>query len=114
MNGKQYETAAAIYLKFHGYTVVDRNYHSRFGEIDIIARKKETLVFVEVKARGRNAICEPAYAVDVYKQKKILKTAQFYILHKSKEDCDIRFDVIEITKGRLFLKFNHITDAFGV
>ena len=114
MNGKRAETLAVWFLRFRGYHILDRNYRSRFGEIDIIAQKSDSLIFVEVKARGENAVAPPASAVDVYKQKKIIKTAQFYILHENKTDCDISFDVVEIFKIKGRLKINHIKNAFGV
>lgn len=114
MNGKRAEILAAWFLRLHGYRIADRNYHSRFGEIDIIAQKSDTIIFVEVKARGENSVAAPAFAVDVYKQRKIIKTAQFYLSHKNKTDCDIRFDVVEIFKNSGRLKLNHIKNAFGV
>ena len=113
MNGKIAEKAAALYLFFHGYKIVDTNFHSRFGEIDIIAKKKKTLVFVEVKARGGKSLFAPSYAVDIHKQRKIIKTAQFYMYSKSLNETDIRFDVVEIFKTNSRIKLNHIIDAFG-
>ncbi len=113
MNGKFSESLAALYLRMHGYQILDKNYFSRFGEIDIVAKKIKTIVFVEVKARGNNSLYEPAYAVDFYKQKKIVKTARIYLLNKNIEDVDVRFDVIELQKNGMHTKINHIIDAFG-
>ena len=113
MNGKKAEILSGLYLKLKGYKILDRNYHSRFGEIDIVAKKSDVIVFVEVKARGKNALYQPSYAVDLYKQKKIIKTAYFYISQNGFLDVDIRFDVIELTLKGMLLKINHITNAFG-
>lgn len=113
MNGKLSETAAAVYLFLNGYKILDRNFHSRFGEIDIVAKKKNTLVFVEVKARGENSLAQPSYAVDVRKQRKIIKTAQYYICNRNPIEADIRFDVVEIFKKSGTVKLNHIINAFG-
>ena len=114
MNGKLCELRTCFYLLLRGYIILDRNYHSRFGEIDIIARKKDTVVFVEVKARGENAFYQPAFAVDVYKQRKIIKTAQFYLINKKYDDMDIRFDVVELFKKGKRIRINHIINAFEV
>ena len=83
------------YLKKQGYKILERNFHSRFGEIDIIASKKDIIAFVEVKTRGENAIYSPREAVDFYKQQKCVKTAQMYLVQNSVE-LQPRFDVSEI------------------
>ena len=80
------EDIAAQYLTSLGYEIIERNYTVKGGEIDIIATLGEMLVFVEVKARGKNALLSPAFAVDIHKQKKILKTSQFYIAYKRIRD----------------------------
>ncbi len=112
MTGRTGERIAKAYLRLHGYLILDTNYHSRFGEIDIIAKKFETVVFVEVKTRGPNSIAAPAFAVDIYKQKKIIKTAQRYILYKHLDNCSFRFDVIELKTNGLHFNVNHIKNAF--
>lgn len=83
------------YLKKQGYKILERNFHSRFGEIDIIASKKDVIAFVEVKTRGENAIYSPREAVDFYKQQKCVKTAQMYLV-QNPVDLQPRFDVSEI------------------
>lgn len=113
MNGKKAESLAALYLRLHGYRILDRNYHSRFGEIDIIAKKSSTVVFAEVKARGEGALARPACAVDASKQKKLIKTAQLYILYKNLDGFDMRFDVLELTKQGMRTVITHIKNAFG-
>ncbi len=112
--GKFAETAAAWYLRMRGYVILSRNYHSRFGEIDIIAKKRGVITFVEVKARGENMLASPAYAVDAYKQSRIIKTAYYYLSHTQNPDCDVSFDVIEVIKNGNHYKFNHIKNAFEI
>ena len=89
------EEYTAKYLKKSGYKILERNYHSRFGEIDIIASKKGVIAFVEVKTRGENAIYAPREAVDFYKQQKCIKTAEYYLINNPSE-LQPRFDVSEI------------------
>ena len=105
------------YLKKQGYKILDRNFHSRFGEIDIIASKKDIIAFIEVKTRGENAIYSPREAVDFHKQQKCIKTAQTYLV-QNRVELQPRFDVSEILlqnreDNKLRLKeFNYIENAF--
>ena len=110
--GYRAETLACAYLIFHGYKITERNFHSRFGEIDIIAKKRGVTVFVEVKARSGNMLADPAYAVDLYKQQKLIKTAYYYMSNTATDD--LRFDVIEVKKQGLKLSLKHIKDAFQI
>ncbi len=109
--GKLGEDFAENYFLKKGFTV-RRNFHSRYGEIDLIAENAETVLFVEVKTRKADSLMAPAEAVDFYKQCKIIKTAEYYIM---KTDCEKqpRFDVFEVFQenGRIF-RFNHIESAF--
>ncbi len=95
ITGKCGEDFAAHYLKLHGYKILERNYKNKIGEIDIIAKRKNTLVFVEVKTRKSNEFGTPAQAVTYYKKQKIVNTARYY-LAKNPTDLDISFDVIEV------------------
>ena len=101
------ENQAECYLKKIGYKILCKNYHSRFGEIDIIALHGDCTVFVEVKKRGENSFAGGAEFVTPTKQKKIIKTALFYIQSKNIQN-NIRFDVIEINCNNI----NHIKNAF--
>lgn len=95
--GSRYEQEAALYLKNQGLTILEQNFHSREGEIDLIARDGRYLVFVEVKYRKNAAKGDPAEAVDYYKQRHIRRTAQYYLYsHRYGEDTPCRFDVISI------------------
>lgn len=77
--GKLGERYAANYLIKHKYKLVESNFQSRFGEIDIIVKNKSYLVFVEVKQRDVNSIATPAEFVDKAKQNKIIATAKLYL-----------------------------------
>ncbi len=111
--GKRAETVATWYLRLHGYQILECNFHSRFGEIDIIAKKLGTIAFIEVKARGNNEVA-PAYAVTDIKQQKIIKTAHHFITkHRLNDNC-MSFDVIEIVKSGMHYKINHIKNAFEI
>lgn len=93
--GNRGETAAVTYLQKKGYSIVARNWHSRYGEIDIIATKDEFLAFVEVKTRKKGAMVTPTEAVNYAKQKKIRLTAQKYLLDNP-TDLQPRFDVCSV------------------
>ena len=94
--GKMGEDAAAKYLKKLGYKILEQNYFCRMGEIDIIARDKEYIVFVEVKLRKNNDFGGAPAAVDKRKQEKIKRTALFYLQTNHIESA-VRFDVVLIT-----------------
>ena len=114
--GREGEARAAQYLRRHGWTVLDANYRSRFGEIDLIARKRNTVAFVEVKLRrdarfaaAAEAIHAAAEAVTPRKQERLRLTAQQWIAEHG-DALDLRFDIIEIytVSGEI----NHIENAF--
>lgn len=112
--GQKGENAAVLYLRMKGYRILERNFRSRYGEIDIIAFKDDTVVFAEVKTRGSHPVATPASAVDIFKQKKIIKTAYFYIMNKQPSDVDMRFDVIEVSASGVRYRINHIENAFEI
>ena len=110
--GKLAELKAANYLIKKKYKIVDYNYTSRFGEIDIIAENKKYLAFVEVKMRGENSIASPKEFVDYSKQKKIIATAKIYLANNP-TDLQPRFDVIEVfCKNGKIKSFKHLENAF--
>lgn len=90
------ETCAVHFLKKQGYKILEKNFRTRFGEIDIVAKKNEYIVFVEVKLRKNNDFGGGASAVDARKQNRIKKTAAIY-LSKFNEEYPVRFDVVIIT-----------------
>ncbi len=108
--GKNYEELAIKYLQDKGYFIIEKNFQVRQGEIDIIARDKNTIVFIEVKYRASSSNGHPLEAVTYGKQKKICKSALFY-MNKNKispDNTSIRFDVI----GILGNEISHIENAF--
>lgn len=102
--GGCYEEMAAAYLEKEGYHILERNYYTRQGEIDIIARDSSYLVFIEVKYRNDSKKGDPSEAVTYQKQQKIIKSARYYLYkHNLSEDCPCRFDVVSILKDQIQL-----------
>ena len=96
VTGKEGERIAADFLKKNGYRIVEVNYRCPIGEIDIIARDKNEIVFVEVKARKSFALGYPEEAVGLKKQKKMSQLALWYLQEKNIIDVRARFDVVAI------------------
>ena len=94
--GSYGEKLAEDFLKSIGYEIVEKNYHFGHGEIDIIAKHNEFLVFVEVKYRKNLEFGEPEYAVTKTKQAQIKKIAEAYLAEHEIKDQDCRIDVIAI------------------
>ena len=95
--GTKKEDEAAKFLTRCGLKVTDLNFRSRFGEIDIVARDDDYVVFVEVKYRKTSSAGHPEEAVDVRKAQKISKVADYYrVVRKLPYDTKIRFDVVAI------------------
>ena len=102
------------YLRLRGYKIVTSNYATKSGEIDIIAKKGDYIVFVEVKTRKIGAIIRGVYAVDKAKQTRIEKTAMNYMV-KYNINLQPRFDIAEVeVSGKIFksVKINYIEKAF--
>lgn len=93
------EDYAAAELEKLGYKIVCRNFHSRFGEVDIIAEKDEIIAFVEVKARKADGMVTGFEAVTAAKQRKIIATALWYLARYHSE-LQPRFDVFSVTTGK--------------
>ncbi len=107
------EDLSTRYLEHNNYQILTRNYHSIYGEIDIICKKNNQVIFVEVKARKSLKFGEPLAAITEKKKQKIIKTAYHYISNKQ-IDTPLRFDVITIkylSKENEY-QFKHIKDAF--
>lgn len=107
--GKKGEEDAVKYLKKNKYEILERNFRTKAGEIDIIAMKNDVVVFVEVKKRNNSSYGAGFDAVDLKKQQKIINAAQIYISFQKKEK-KYRFDVISIDNKNI----NHIENAFGL
>ena len=111
--GKEGENIAAQYLTEKGFEIIERNYHYGYGEIDIIARNKGFLVFIEVKTRLNLEYGEPEYAINAKKIKQIKKMAELYLFDKEIEEADCRFDVVAILfENEKNPKITHYENAF--
>lgn len=106
--GSVYEKLAGKYLEGLGYKILEYNFLCRQGEIDIVAKDENTLVFVEVKYRKNKSMVKSVEAVNYTKQKKICKTANYYIYKKEYSDQGCRFDVIGFDGDEI----THIKEAF--
>ncbi len=94
--GQQGEKLAVARLKKLKYKIIERNYRSPMGEIDIIAREKDTLVFVEVKTRSGKTFGPPVEAVTPSKQRQLSKAALAYLNQKKLRNIQARFDVVSV------------------
>lgn len=117
--GLKGENAAARYLFWRGYILIDRNFTSGKNEIDIIAKKKNTYIFCEVKTRtldyrGLQTQNRPAAAVTADKQRHLIAAATVFAERHMREGCDFRFDVIEVylSKSLRVTHIHHIKNAF--
>ncbi len=117
--GRFGEQEACRYLEHLGYGILMRNYHSRYGEIDLIAQDGDTVVFVEVKTRRDASFAESAQAVGASKQDKLRKTALCWFAEFGEQPA--RFDVIEVYTGTALhtvlgdsfsARIRHIENAF--
>lgn len=110
------EAKAAGFLRRRGYEIIERNFSCRAGEIDIIARKKDFIVFVEVKTRKSDDYVSAREYVTRQKQRRILDTAALWLSRRDGEELQPRFDVIEVYapkgKNSLLPRIEHIEDAF--
>ena len=104
------EDLALRYLTRRGYRLVERNYRTRRGEIDLILRKRDTLVFVEVKLR-RTSFGDPLEAVTPRKQTTLRRLAEQYLADREPDFDTLRFDVVDPRRPQR-LEIDHIEDAF--
>lgn len=112
--GRAGEEHAAKLLKRRGFRILERNYHSRFGEIDIIGENGQYLVFVEVKTRERNGLSDPLEAVTPAKRKRLILTAESYLMDHP-TTLQPRFDVAAVfTKAGKIVGEEYIENAFGL
>lgn len=112
--GRRGEDAAAKFLKRQGMKIVERNLCTPVGEIDLIAKDKKTLAFVEVKTRRGNAFGSPGEAVGPRKQHQIAQSAKWYLNEVDHKTLQPRFDVIAITVSGDDFRIDHIPNAFEV
>ncbi len=109
--GTSAEQMAVDYLIRNGYKIMARNYRYARAEVDIIARKENTLVAVEVKARASDYFGSPQDFVTPKKIKLLVKAVHHYVIEKDL-DVEVRFDIIAITGKGHAVKLVHLEDAF--
>ena len=112
--GEKSENLAVWYLKQNGYKIIEQNYRNRIGEIDIIAREKKTIVFVEVKSRRSIRYGNPKLAVTPKKQRKISMVALYYLKSTQQIDAKARFDVVAIISNRDEPQIEIVKNAFDL
>ncbi len=107
------EDMACSHLEKEGYIIIERNWRWRKLEIDIIAKKDDELVVIEVKTRQNNLFGEPEDAITERKIRNIINAADIYI-KKKQIDISVRFDIISITGNNDNFEIKHIENAFSV
>ena len=108
--GRQYEQLAARFYEQNGYEILEQNWRTGHKELDLIVRKSDLLVFVEVKSAQSKKFGHPATWVDTRKQSNLIGAAQQYLIDNEIDGSDLRFDVVTFTDGKL----EHFPDAFPV
>jgi len=112
--GKKGEEVALRFLKRNGYRILQRNYVCKMGEVDIIARERDTLAFIEVKTRTSTTFGPPQLAVNASKQMQLSKAALYFLKEKKLEEMKARFDVVAILLGPKGEEIELIKDAFDL
>jgi putative endonuclease len=111
--GELGETLACDELRRRGYAILERRYRTRYGEIDIVARHGDVLVFVEVKARVGDTFGSGAEAVTGYKQRRVARMAADFLARRRLTDRPCRFDVVSVAMGLEHPRIEVFVDAFG-
>ncbi|MEN8075493.1 YraN family protein [Clostridioides difficile] len=108
------ENIAKDFLITNGYKILDMNYRNKHGEIDIICKLNNIIIFCEIKSRYTNSFGSPIESVTYYKQKQIINLSQSYIIRNKLSNHDIRYDIIEIILNNINASYtlNHVKDAF--
>ncbi len=109
--GNKGEELAQNYLLKNGYQVLDKNWHFKHLEIDLVVFSNNTLIIVEVKLRAGDTYGRPEDFVSLKKQKNTIKAANAYITEKN-IDFETRFDIISIIQNQNETKIDHIVNAF--
>jgi putative endonuclease len=110
--GKESESLAVRHLKKNGYRILEQNYRNKLGEIDIIAKEKGVLVFIEVKARNTLLYGNPKWAVTPQKQRKISMIALYYLKATKQTHVKARFDVVALSLAKDNPRIEIIKNAF--
>jgi putative endonuclease len=108
------EEAAAAWLQAHGYGILARNTRTRYGEIDLVARAGDLVVFVEVKSRTSTRFGHPTEAIAPHKRRRLARLAAAFVQSRRLGDCQVRFDAVAVyvdATGRV-RAIEHVPDAF--
>ena len=112
IKGARGELVAAEYLQAKGYQLIAKNFRNRKGEIDLVARHEDSIVFVEVKTWNYNGAADLEYSINEKKRQRIIQASRFFMgTHPELASCRIRFDVILIANQ--LHEINHLENAFG-
>jgi putative endonuclease len=111
--GQWGEKVAAIHLESQGLAILERNWRCRGGEIDLVARDGETIVFVEVKTRRGRDFGAPEEALTPHKAQKLMQLGEIYMAEHDLDDVDWRIDLVavELDGGGKLLRCDHIPNA---
>jgi len=107
--GRRHENLAAEFYQQHGFEILERNWRSGHKELDLIVRRTNLLVFVEVKSTFSKEFGHPAGWIDKKKARNLTLAANAYVVDRKITNCDLRFDVVTFVNGRL----EHFPDAFA-
>lgn len=110
--GREAENFAADYFEKNGFEILARNYIYQKAEIDLIVKKDQLVVVVEIKARSYNPLLSPEESVN-HKKKKLLISAAHQFITIKNLNADVRFDILALEKKEAEWFINHIEDAFG-
>lgn len=112
--GTHGESIAKNFLLTNGYKILDMNFRNKYGEIDIICKLNNIIIFCEIKSRYTNSFGSPIESITYYKQKQIIKLSQIYIIKNKFLDYNVRYDIIEIIFNNINASYtlNHVKDAF--
>ena len=108
------EALARDYLISKGYKILNMNFRNKLGEIDIICKKNNLLIFCEIKSRYSNSFGSPIESITCYKQKQIIKLSELYLISKKYYNFNVRYDIIEVIFNTITSShiINHVQDAF--
>ena len=110
--GNKAEDLACQFLVEKDWEILERNYYAGHAEVDIIAKDKDIIVFIEVKMRSNTNFGTPIEHVDESKVQRVFKAAEQWVQEKNMQDSPLRFDVIGILSNNKVPKITHINDAY--